>query len=54
MGVLTNIVVVDEFLLSTQKHQRKRTTKVNFQKTTFTMHQQTIELKNPKQIAALK
>ena len=53
MGVLPYVVVVDEVLHLTQNHQRKGK-KVNFLKTTYTLHQQTMEFKQLKQIAILK
>ena len=45
---------VNEFLLLTQSHQRKGTKKVKFSKKQKVLHQQTIEIKQVKQIATLR
>ena len=54
MGVLPYIQVVDELLFLTESHQQKRTKEVNFSKNQQVLDQQTIEIKQLKQIAALK
>ena len=52
--VMLYTVFVDEVLLSAKNHQRKETKKTIFQKTTLTLHQQTIEIKQLKQMVARK
>ena len=53
-GVLPYIENVNKLLLLTQSHQRKGTKKVNFREKQQILHQQTIEIKEVKQIATLK
>ena len=54
MGMWPHIVFVNEVLFFTQNHQRKGTEEVKFQKTTQTLHQQTIEDKQLKQVVTIK
>ena len=53
MGVLLYILVDEELLVLTEHHQRKVTKKQIFKKQQI-LHQQTIEIKQLKQIATLK
>ena len=54
MGMLPYIEVVHELLLLTQSHQRKGTKRLNFRKKQQRLHQQTIEIKQLKQVAPLE
>ena len=53
-GVLPYIQNVNEFLLLTQSHQRKGTKKDKFSKKQQFLQQETIEIKQVKQIAQLR